>query len=560
MNAFPTSDKTKIIGADDGAPAKLVVADGKLRGRTHLLPRRGVFAIGRAQTNDVVVEDDSEISRHHCRILSDESGYRIEDLCSFNGTFVDGEKIASVGLVSGSRIHVGRTHFVLVLPDETQMALPAATAFPATARIAAPDETSTRDLIALRPRRWTKRRVALAALALIAAAGLAFGGRAVLGLLGAGTRSVQVASTPLGAEVFLDNEFLGLTPIEVEFAPSGPHALRVAKYGYTTWRRAIGADTPDELTVSLEAAGVAELFVSAGQSDATVYLDGRVVGKTKSDRPLRIPGVTLGQHELWVEKPNFARYERRIEIMRPGSVRVHARLVSRQVATLLELVDKEPRSAQRLTELGHAYMVNKQFDKAIEIYRKALVLVYSRRDTSRYHGRLRNEMATLMAGGRGVFDYGTPEETETVRGKVEDVFISLAPEHREARLWVSKMARQYAKQRQTGKAVRLYGKLMAVRPDDPTVHYVLASYQMQDGELDAALVTLERATTRFPDKWTLQCRLGQAYARRAAIDKSAADKQKALVRLQQALRLCPKPEQQANIQHYIERTEQIEIP
>ena len=559
MTTESPPDDARIIDEHEGAPAKLVVSAGENRGATHLLSKRGTFTIGRADTNDVVI-DDPEVSRHHCRIIADENGCRVEDLRSFNGTFVDGSKAGMHELGSGAELRVGQTRFVLILPDETRAVVPATSGFAAAAPAAA-DETSAREAVARRPRRSRARLVlAVAAVLLILAAGSAFYGRAALDLLAGRRRSVNVVSAPPGAEVFLDDEFLGLTPIDVEFTTRGPHVLRVAKHGYETWRKAVGRYTPRRANLTLRPETAAVLLISASKADTAVFLDGRFAGKTGKDQPLRVPGVRLGQHELRLEKTNYVAYRKRIDITRAGSLRIHARLVSRQEAALLDLLAKEPDSALRHTELGHLYMVNKQFDKAMDSYKMALELVYSRRDTSRYHSRLKNEIDKVMTGGRGLFDYGTLEETEIVHEKLEDVFISLAPEHREARQWVSATAKNHAKRMQMAKAARLYRKLLAVQPDEATVYYRLATYEMENGDLTAAVTTLERAVAKFPESWAIQYRLGEAYSRRAAAAKSNTDRQKALAHLGKALTLCTTPEYQMNIQHYIDRTNELKIP
>ena len=557
MTAEPTSNDTRIINDEGAAPAKLVVIDGDSKGETFLLSKPGTFAIGRASTNDIVV-DDGEASRHHCRIIVDADGCRIEDLNSFNGTHVDGRKAGSHELVSGSRIRIGQTRFVLVLPDETRAGI-VAVPEPSTTPTAALNETATKEMAAVRPRRWGKRSL-IAAAALIAAAGLFFGGRAVFTILAGRARSVRVVSSPSGAEVFLDDKFLGQTPIDVSFGGRGVHALRVAKSGHETWRVAVGSDTPDEMTVALTPDAVAVILVSASDSDAAVYFDGRLVGKTAKDRPLRIPGVKLGHHELRIEKANRVPYRRRIEVTRSGRRRMYARLVSRQETALLDLLAKEPDSALRHTELAHLYMVNKEFDKAMASYRNALDLVYSRKDTSRYQGQLKNEIAKVIAGGRGLFNYGTPAETEMVRQKLEDVFISLVQKHREARLQLRSMAKNYAERRQVEKAIRIYRKLLAALPEEATIYYRLAAHLMAKGDLGAAVNAMERAVEKFPESWAIQYRMGEVYARRAAAETSKADKLNALRHLEQALRLCPTPEYQANVQYQIERTKRIAIP
>ena len=52
--------------------------------------------IGRGAGNDVQVAD-GYVSRHHARVWREPGGYRVEDLDSLNGTFVNGERLAGGG-------------------------------------------------------------------------------------------------------------------------------------------------------------------------------------------------------------------------------------------------------------------------------------------------------------------------------------------------------------------------------------------------------------------------------------------------------------------------------
>lgn len=63
--------------------------------------------IGRVQGNDVVLPKGN-VSKRHCRILSDDGHFTIEDMKSTNGTYVNGRRIAEVTAVTGAdKIYIG---------------------------------------------------------------------------------------------------------------------------------------------------------------------------------------------------------------------------------------------------------------------------------------------------------------------------------------------------------------------------------------------------------------------------------------------------------------------
>jgi transcriptional regulator of acetoin/glycerol metabolism len=74
-----------------------------------------VLRVGSREENDLVLDDDA-VSRIHFEILVDESGHRLRDLGSTNGTFVDGFRAADIHLKPSCTITAGVTtiHFELL--------------------------------------------------------------------------------------------------------------------------------------------------------------------------------------------------------------------------------------------------------------------------------------------------------------------------------------------------------------------------------------------------------------------------------------------------------------
>jgi ABC transport system ATP-binding/permease protein len=71
-----------------------------------------VLRIGRAPDNDVVISDLS-VSRHHAEMRRIGDTYQIADLNSHNGTFVNGQRVASAPLTEGDTVGIGPSTFRL---------------------------------------------------------------------------------------------------------------------------------------------------------------------------------------------------------------------------------------------------------------------------------------------------------------------------------------------------------------------------------------------------------------------------------------------------------------
>lgn len=89
---------------------KLLIISGPLQGREFVV-NRDTFTIGSGSHNDLAIED-STVSKRHCEIVVEQTGYLIRDLDSTNGTLVQGVRVSSAHLAPGSEIQLGKTRIV----------------------------------------------------------------------------------------------------------------------------------------------------------------------------------------------------------------------------------------------------------------------------------------------------------------------------------------------------------------------------------------------------------------------------------------------------------------
>jgi two-component system, cell cycle response regulator len=81
----------------------------------------GEMVIGRAANADVRIDDDG-VSRRHAKLVAlGDARFRLVDLDSRNGTFVNGERVTDTELNDGDRVQVGSTAVLLFsLQDELE--------------------------------------------------------------------------------------------------------------------------------------------------------------------------------------------------------------------------------------------------------------------------------------------------------------------------------------------------------------------------------------------------------------------------------------------------------
>ena len=119
---FSREEVNKLI--DDAAASKTAVsARAQLKGVSlevsgREFPLDGArHVIGRAGSCDIILTDSS-VSSEHARINHDADGWRVVNLLSTNGTFVNGKRVSNEVLHHGDRVRFGRVEFLFQDPDK----------------------------------------------------------------------------------------------------------------------------------------------------------------------------------------------------------------------------------------------------------------------------------------------------------------------------------------------------------------------------------------------------------------------------------------------------------
>src|SRR5262249_21529350 len=83
---------------------------GHLEGRVFTVTSEHV-SIGRESTNEISISEDLSVSGHHCGIQKEAEGFRLVDMGSDAGTFVNGLPVKTHLLQTGDMIRIGETVF-----------------------------------------------------------------------------------------------------------------------------------------------------------------------------------------------------------------------------------------------------------------------------------------------------------------------------------------------------------------------------------------------------------------------------------------------------------------
>ncbi len=76
-----------------------------------LFQLQGRVSVGSAPDNDIVMADSPSISGHHCEFVGSPTGFKLNDLGSTNGTFVNDKRVSSHDLIDNDNVRLGKVNF-----------------------------------------------------------------------------------------------------------------------------------------------------------------------------------------------------------------------------------------------------------------------------------------------------------------------------------------------------------------------------------------------------------------------------------------------------------------
>jgi len=102
------------LDPESGA-AEFVVKRGEKAGSRFIVDA-ALVTIGRHPDSRIFL-DDVTVSRRHAEVRYDEGHYRVTDVGSLNGTYLNRERVEEARLTSGDELQVGKFKLVFLLGD-----------------------------------------------------------------------------------------------------------------------------------------------------------------------------------------------------------------------------------------------------------------------------------------------------------------------------------------------------------------------------------------------------------------------------------------------------------
>jgi hypothetical protein len=145
--------------------------------------------------------------------------------------------------------------------------------------------------------------------------------------------SISVSSTPVGASLYVDTIYEGLTNQIVGSLATGSHTVLLKKSGYKDFTQVVLVNNAQTTSVSmaltpLSSPTTGDLDVSSTPYGASVYLNGAYQGETRSSGPLYITSLVPGTYTVDLKKSGYQDYTTTAKIVAGTTAQVAAVLQS----------------------------------------------------------------------------------------------------------------------------------------------------------------------------------------------------------------------------------------
>ena len=239
------------------------------------------------------------------------------------------ELVSTLNLEQFDRLEIGATEdeptLVQLDDDEETLQLP----IPAAESRSSVTERKPKHRALMLPMMMSQQQKLIAAGAAVALA--AFIGLFALFAPDPLAEGVVIETDPVEANVFLNGELLGISPIELPPMAFGAHDVRVEKEGFLPLEdrfELIAGAAIEPLIFALQSARIS-LFLESVPAGAAVTIDGEHSGQT----PLEDVELEPGQHEIQVSRRGYNSWRRVLVAEAGESVNLVARLRARAVRT-----------------------------------------------------------------------------------------------------------------------------------------------------------------------------------------------------------------------------------
>jgi len=263
------------------------------------------------------------------------------------------------------------------------------------------------------------------------------GGKTLFQQQGTAYRDIAVTSAPSDANVFLDDLYMGKTPLTLREVNGGAHVLRVTKEDSLPWAVNLSAaEKTSAIIAQLDPVPKGSLAVTTSPSKAQVFMDGEYAGVT----PAVFDRLETGTYQVRIQKDGYAPWHGSVVVEDKQQAQVSAELMSKTEWFYLGEIDSDPLRLVNYTELAHHYMIKRQYDEAFDTFAKAIDIAVGSNADREHVKRLYQEIDRVHTGQ---YRYADKSVVEKLRPRVETLLAEAVNRHPDATTNYRALARLY---------------------------------------------------------------------------------------------------------------------
>jgi len=142
------------------------------------------------------------------------------------------------------------------------------------------------------------------------------------------TGSLNVATSPKGADIYVDGRYVAQSPSVIPGLAPGSHSVRLHKAGYdeyvNTFTVYAGQQTAVSVTLNPQYSSVGSIEVSSVPAGSSLYLDGNYMGQTPSGDYFDLTSLVPGYHTILLRHTDYQDYSQTVYVSGGGVVTVSA--------------------------------------------------------------------------------------------------------------------------------------------------------------------------------------------------------------------------------------------
>jgi tetratricopeptide (TPR) repeat protein len=339
--------------------------------------------------------------------------------------------------------------------------------------------------------------------------------------------TLSVETNPPGAMIFIDEKYVGVSPVEDIAVTRQSHMLRAQKNGYKPacaqidirgWR--------SRRRVALKRMRAGKLTIKTTPSRARVFVDGKLAGRS----PIELEDLAPGSHRVLITHDNYYDFAKAVDLKTGKAQIVNCVLKSRAEDLYLQRIAQHPKTLANYVELAHHYTLHREFGKAAATFKAAVVLAASGPDDRDQVSRLYQELEKVYTEQ---YDYGGEAEVNACRASIDAMAVQVIKENAPGAAQLKRyLQKLYAQTNRKESIMKLCEASVAARPNDISAHADLAMMYVRRERYDDAMRQAEIVRQASPHNW-------QGWYALGLVHRARGEKQKARVYLKVALLYCP---------------------